>query len=101
MTETKDEGLNRSLTGPEQQKERIAIRRNEVQKKGLELEQEQLRNQIKGQEIEIETKQEGIEEIAARIEKGKKLVSGAKIIDVFPEMAKQKLPVGVQTPAGK
>ena len=92
MTETKDEGLNRSLTGPEQQKERIAIRRNEVQKKGLELEIEQLTNQIVGQDIEIEVKQTQVEEIVVRIEKGKKLVSGAKIIDVFPEMAKQKLP---------
>jgi len=101
MTEKKVEGYNRSLTGKEQQQERIALRKNEVQKKGLELEIEQVKNQIKGQEIEIEVKQTQVDEIVARIEKGKKLVSGAKIIEVFPELAKQKLPEGVKAPVGK
>ena len=86
--ETKQD-LNRSLTGKEREAERIAIKRNEILKKKLELEQEQLKNQIESLQLDIEAKGKQAEDVADRIAQGKRLVSGAKIIDVFPEAAGQ------------
>jgi len=92
MAEKQD--LNRSLNGKEREAERIAIKRNEIQRKKLELEQEQLKNQIESMQLDIEVRAKQVTEIADRIAKGKKLVSGAKIIDVFPEAAEQENPEG-------
>lgn len=75
---------DRSLDGREREHERIMLKRLEVQKKKAELEIDQFRTQIDGVNVEIEAKEKVIEDLVDRIEKGKRLVGGAKIKDVFP-----------------
>lgn len=76
---------SRSLDGHEREQERILVKRLEVQKKKKELEIEQFQNQIDAAVVEIEVNKKQIGEMGNRIEKGKRLVGGAKIKDVFPQ----------------
>ena len=80
----KENNLNRSLNGKEREQERIAIKRFEVQKQKLSLEKDLNKNEIFSLGVEMEDKELKIKELTERIEKGKRLVTGAKICDVFP-----------------
>jgi len=97
---------DRSLNGKEREQERIMVRRLEVQKKKAEKEIEQFNIQIEGINVEIDAKKLVIVDIVDRIEKGKKLIGGAKIKDVFPqpgpeENPEEKKPEGGGKDAGK
>lgn len=81
---------SRSLDGHEREQERILVKRLEVQKKKKELEIEQFQNQIDAAVVEIEVNKKQIGEMGDRIEKGKRLVGGAKINEVFPKPEPEK-----------
>ena len=75
---------DRSLTGKEQQQERITVKRVENAKKKADLEIAAHKAEIEKLNIDIEAKELAIVDMVDRIEKGKRLIGGAKIINVFP-----------------
>ncbi len=75
---------DRSLTGPEQQQERIVVKRAENSIKKIEFEIQINANEKERLDIENEEMKIQIANLTDRRDKCKKLIGGAKIIDVFP-----------------
>ena len=75
---------DRSLDGKEQQQERITVKKIENSIKKIEFEIQINDNEVEKLGIDNEEKKMQIVNLADRRDKGKRLISGAKIIDVFP-----------------
>lgn len=76
---------DRSLTGQEQQQERIVVKRAENSIKKIEFEIEINKTEAERLlEVENAEKKLQIANLTERRDKGKQLINGAKISDVFP-----------------
>ena len=75
---------DRSLTGQEQQQERITVKKLENSIKKIEF--EIWLNIIEKERLDLENEEKKLQivNITERRDKGKLLIGGAKIIDVFP-----------------
>ncbi len=76
---------DRSLDGKEQQQERITVKRIENSIKKIEFEIQLNDNEKERLDLENEEKKMQIVNLTDRRDKGKRLIGGAKIIDVFPQ----------------
>ena len=75
---------DRSLTGKEREQERITVKRMENSIKKIEFEIQINSNEVEKLGIDNEEKRMQIINLADRRDKGKKLIGGAKISEVFP-----------------
>ncbi len=76
---------DRCLSGPEQQQERILVKRAANSIKKIEFEIEISRSEAERLNIDIEEKRLQISNLLIRLEKGKRLINGEKVCDVFPD----------------
>lgn len=75
---------DRSLDGKEREQERIVVKRIENSIKKIEFEISINITEKERLDVENEEKKMQIANLAERRDKGKRLIGGAKIIDVFP-----------------
>jgi len=75
---------DRSLDGKEREQERIVVKRMENSIKKIELEIQLNTNEKERLDVDTEEKKIQIANLTERRDKGKKLINGAKICDVFP-----------------